>query len=1386
MADQSRIPGIEVVLPALPVLPAKDAESLGDYYDLSVLADFDSLAHNRGHKNEQAIIREALKPGEIIIAPDPVIIDTTRSPETISDHIIASFWAASVDILDTIADGTDLEVLKTNAIHNPLHFGSTTALTNIDRIVKSNDQKWQPFQAKWSACITTMIDAVKPIRQEIEHHGGVAPQTLSNILNDVWSGEKKTLTERSTAVFTKLANGTRDIVGWAGNNKQTVIWGAVGALAMYTIYSLFSKSSQEANESNSFWNWATKILGFGAVGAGVAATAGKLLDNFVGSTAETILTSIPGVSDKVAAQIAEAIVEGKGITEIITDFELPETASLMLTRATAILTGNTTPTEVVIESSNQLISTLTESLGQSFDQAKGSVVSKIEEYGFGTPQWLQDLSAEELLEGARIRDITQLTALGTGSVVMIALLSRYISLKNIAIGTGIYFLFANQKTSQWIPDQITAITESLEQSKTKKLNKLANHKTYGFIAEFLDQAIDVSKIGDWTSDIAQYAHQNPITATAGVTAAWIFKGIIFSLAKSMFVTGGKFALWIANNPRKAGVVATSLWLYREEIVDTIAQTFFPKNNQLRTKLHELTGEASEGLAEERLQDLAKSFMEQPLQAITHIPEVVSAFARGEMILTLQESGYTLSVASIGLNVPIQLGKAAMNNIIEVFTKKHENPWKYVWIGGETIILGSFAVAGMRSMGEVARQSNSNAHAFWRVLKSQVPFTKEWKFVVRSTLSMPFQRMIREFHGVKLGTIEAKLLEAKHAIQAGNQRVPQILNNLKDIIDAEDFSRIRSQLTGTRYSIHIRELISDIKDIAIKLETHYESGDHKTALRVLDQSIENIGQHRKTIARISRSVGLLFTKTGNPNAIIQQQIKQSVIQEVTITTPQPQRPTTPLRRTPSHTGGMPAPPVANVGQAPSSQRVAPVFDGNAAVAIDPKINPQGRGLPAEIYDLATARAARGLLPAETQAQRNKIQSLLDDISSRIPPEQAAVLQAASEKALKAGHFVFLLLTLKELADADDPVKAVSRIAIYWGAFQTGARLTPGNHPLVKLIGGTGLTIMTAVFGQEQVEALAQNITDHYNTHIDLRGKQAESQHFWNWIQHNVALEALWDETTGEIWKGEDALAYFSDTKPATFNKNGEQAYWGLTTKRILYRDASDIRSWNKNIIEKVRAITMVSTAMGITDLKQDDLSEVETKEIAKLMSQLVYLKGEETFDQYGNEIIATENSPWIEAQVIHVLKLQQEIIGMPNGNARHQKIRAFLWNVQTYKNLGIYDAMWSEPAYAHLKANIDLFAREIEGQLESVVVTTPLEAQIQKYQQELTELEAKRDAIRANWQRFNNDQMTETEKAAWIAQVESGQANISTIRRSIQHLKNKITRLQHQLEQLTQQ
>lgn len=933
---------------------------------------------------------------------------------------------------------------------------------------------------------------------------------------------------------------------------------------------------------------------------------------------------------------------------------------------------------------------------ETFAAAKDKLVNSL---GGSAPDWLKNLNSAELLEFSKTLKENEWVGYGS-SAGLAFLLYKFAGAKGLAINATLYFGLVREGRDSWVQKQLEGLLADFQAKKTAALEKLRakNPLLADTIAEHLD--FDIRTIGDASGGLLDYAKEHPIASMAAVNGAWLLRGLIWKFLK-LGVFGGLRLAW--NNLGTATVAAGTAFAWREQLAQQLADAVYPSDDPAHSifqqELMDLVGESDESVWVDYTQSVIRALESGHIEAVRDIIQL--GLAEGEFAVHVDPETGNFWLHGLRLAGPVAI---VGNTAQELFTQAFEAAWERgAWgeAGALSVTGGVFILGALKGAKAYATIWESGLHggqhvsarSAWRVLKTVgFPITNESRFVLRSMLD--FQTFANWRYAGQVATVERSIGRMEGILQSGlseAEKTTELKNLLKelDVRSENSYHQAREQLKGSRYSQEILKAIEPIENNIQGLRHVFDMAtvDEATKMAEIQGRLstirDSVEQYRTVYGRTQRWLTRLsekiFHASGSPLESIRAMMQQSV-------------PAGPASQSaagnPANSPAAPDPaPQAQPGQRPSLGVVEP--DGSVRPATQPRPAPISStdvlANPAQAQPQLSPNPIESNLPANdnlpperarlSPAQSAELASLEDQLAQQHGAERLPQIRSAANTLLRVAGPAFALLTMHEIASSKDPIKTTAEQGVYLAAFLAGSRVAPG-HPLFKLGVGTVSALGAAVFGKEKIDAAFAVIQQGVDAAADATGASRHVHIIGKSLGEAlqaVSLDWAFDRTTGEIWKGENAFNYFSDTTTniaATMNP-----FASLEAKKnsqILHRDASDIESWNQDLTDEIK------TAEAAIKLAESDLQQAESvKTTAPKKYEDLVLDARRRIRESAFKVAFLETqkiesgSVWFAQQAELALAAWQELAQLDSAGKQSELLRArdaFKNRIRTYQNM----------------------------------------------------------------------------------------------------------------------
>ncbi len=699
---------------------------------------------------------------------------------------LASSWAERLDLTETTlqlpAFGSvlvaQLQELGTANV-SPQEFLQSFDLDTIPSI--SVRETLQTLQESYNQATD---DATEALQNSFETMLAMAQTTLeqasaiteAGFFDNPLEGFKAT----TASVVDGLSDATTSTVDYVRQNPKQVATAVLAAGAMYIAYRVFIKDDSEG-EQRGFLSRMFGTFSMGALGSTILAKAmpegaGKWLAELLQ------LDDLKGYLENATGDVTEKIREE--ITDTIIE-RLPEPIRSLVREHILEQSDDETDTETedgasAPDESEPLLGDLGGDLEWlqevvGFDEGKQQIIRQLEDMGFGAPEWLEALSPSQLAEAINIHEIRNSTIAGRAALGF--MLYHYASLRGVAINAGLYLFFIREGENSWGAEMINERLEQIEHIKDDFFGSV--DARYPWVGQLL-RTVDF----DWTNlsihidELAEFAQENPITTLAAANGAWLVRGLLWSLFKKSGRTLRQSMVMALQNPITTVAAGTTLFAYREEVVDFLVDEAVPfegaedAREWMREQLHQLTGEAQESASANHVQEVWQSLTHEVGEAAMGTAEIAQEVYNGNIALTLSKTGKVVGYAVLAGSPVMQVLGLTKDDFMDIWenltgAEGSEENMSTLWLTGESFVLSAFAIKGAiayRSIYEASKKAtNITERIPLRVLKSAgFPFTAEGRFLVRSMLDMQWFANLRLSGHV--GLVEGLLGDIERVLQ----------------------------------------------------------------------------------------------------------------------------------------------------------------------------------------------------------------------------------------------------------------------------------------------------------------------------------------------------------------------------------------------------------------------------------------------------------------------------------------------------------------------------------------------------------------------------------------------------------------------------------------------
>lgn len=670
--------------------------------------------------------------------------------------------------------------------------------------------------------------------------------------------------EKATAIYEKTAPARDVLLGentdskdekseskidWVVKQakKHPLITAALLAGAAYGAYKIFfsgSKKDGEAGESSeqSFFE---KML----AKVGLDSTKGKLVG---GALAVMVLGGLIGHE-----KIGEVISKITNISKKHLDGFIALIKQGKYKEALAFLFGFGDIKETVEKD----LAWLDEKI--HFTEAKENFKKFCEQHGIQVPEGVKDFVKDlHLGEIAKELGITQgdekswLDYVGTGGGAL--LIYKFMGKKGLAINAGLYMFIVSQGKDSFGGKILHELAGILDTAK----NKLIEGVKYTPGAELIvEDAMEGYQIQNGIDDILTWMKEHPMESMVAMNGLWLGRHLLFKALKKLLKSGVKFASYVAQNPGKAAAITAvlgTLYFSRKELIRDAVNAAYdnpnsPEAQEMLNTLYGLAGvdpEKPTTLSEKAAPSYLKAIMDDPLNALKESANIVR-FQNGEFSIGWDSIGKTAYLLVKGTNIPVVLGKLTWESFKLMgsgFSPDSDGNILTPMLFGGTMmyVFGSASWEGFKSYKAVYESAGSKGAGIWRILKSLVPGSKEWRFVMKSAAIGPFTPILQRWDSLRLMGLNKQLEEIIELSKDGKNldKVRKMSNDLMSQSYFSDFNAIRKDLTGTNFSFRTAERLDDINRRLKDIETSCVSGK-------LDDVQKHAGDAKKSLDEVRK-------------------------------------------------------------------------------------------------------------------------------------------------------------------------------------------------------------------------------------------------------------------------------------------------------------------------------------------------------------------------------------------------------------------------------------------------------------------------------------------------------------------------------------------------------
>lgn len=517
-----------------------------------------------------------------------------------------------------------------------------------------------------------------------------------------------------------------------------------------------------------------------------------------------------------------------------------------------------------------------------------------------TMTWVKDLSdpakvAENLgidfSNPATWGTFAQVGGAGLGLAGGYAVLRHYFSAgtaKGLTINAAIYMFFKSENVHTMLLMGIDKIRD-LEVAACGAINEKVHDLLDPYFINPEDIGLHFEKGGtfglaDGMKYIEELSHENPALAMVAMDAAWLTRGTLVYILKTLFSFAAKSSIEIGrrliDKPRAvAALVAlgTIGVVKRREVVQDLADTFYTdeaaKQEFLTFAAKTLGIDFSfpETTAEKVADPLYERFIKDPLEFLSDGEMKIRLFkdlADGKIGFRLPANGVGFAIG-LGLNMnpawhAINLSMGAFESLMMEFSEKGHpdddfDVWAVTALGAEAYVFGKMAIGTKKGYVSLMHGVQGRDRG-WRFLKTFLPFTDSnwhlWFSAFREMgNSVPFINLTEMIQARRVAYSTSYAREILEAAQRGDaatvtDRVKLIRKELSKSFLNKGFEHLDD--------IHVNRLLDQIETLSADIEVKMLAGENAThVLARLERKIAEVE------TRLSRLLNIgMYIKEGS--------------------------------------------------------------------------------------------------------------------------------------------------------------------------------------------------------------------------------------------------------------------------------------------------------------------------------------------------------------------------------------------------------------------------------------------------------------------------------------------------------------------------------------------
>ena len=324
----------------------------------------------------------------------------------------------------------------------------------------------------------------------------------------------------------------------------------------------------------------------------------------------------------------------------------------------------------------------------------------------------------------------------------------------------------------------------------------------------------------------------------------------------------------------------------------------------------------------------------------------------------------------------------------------------------------------------------------------------------------------------------------------------------------------------------------------------------------------------------------------------------------------------------------------------------------------------------------------------QQGKQSVSKKISTIIEKIPAVKQAAAVKLAQQALKTVGIAGTFYALSLIEDAENPYSAVTKEAAISGLFMAGiltGRKLGGVWGAVG--GGATIAIATLIWGED-----ANLHIDKYFTKLETKVDEKDMSKLYQNGKTIISAatdlvfgSSLYDMTLGNIFIGDDAFEYFSDTNTQIKN---------YKLSKFLHRNEKNLTYWNKEQREEIQDVQeeiakhekifnslpphikqqIQNEFMGLSKNELLEKKKMLNEEESLYLSKIHYLQKELLSAKIENiqKKIITEDSPWVKIQTALFIGTFEKLEKLENKNSVEYftLLKKFIIQFKTYANIGL--------------------------------------------------------------------------------------------------------------------